>query len=64
MRPLLSNRRGAALNRSHAIPSLGAIHWIRPTGPQNTALSLGERGLVNRAEVAATLEISTANPTP
>lgn len=49
---------GEALNRKHTIPGLGAIHWSQPAGPKNTAESLnGKHGLVNKAEVEATVSI-------
>jgi hypothetical protein len=41
----------------HSFPGLLAIHWIRPTGSNNVAMESGGRGLINYAEVEATLDI-------
>jgi hypothetical protein len=49
---------GAALNRKHNVPGLGAIHWSLPVGPKNNAESLnGKHGLVNQAEVDAIVDM-------
>lgn len=49
---------GDALRRRHRLPGMGAVHWVLPTGPKNNAVSSnGKHGLLNYAEVEATVEI-------